>query len=365
MRASPLSVDWVKLALGLVLAGLTVYAFAVQKVENDLTCFSWLVGHWSNVSNYSHGPLIPLIASFLLYWTLSHRAPAGTNWQPYWNAMIGGGVALGIWFVASAINKEWEAIGYYYAMRLLPLTLVWQVWALRDHLRGQQSPLVGAGITLVVLAMGIYYIGVKAGQPRVVVVAGVLLLYGIALTWRGRDVFRLVFFPISFLILMVPLNFLDGAIGFPLRMFVAKAATAILNLIGIEAVQRGSGIISAVFRFDVADPCSGIRSLMALTTVTAAYAYVTQHSQWKRWFLFLCAMPLAVLGNLARVVSIAVFAQVYGQDLATKVYHDWSGFILFPVALAAMVGIGVLLNFDYRRFVQHLLQPPSRGRIHE
>jgi len=210
----------------------------------------------------------------------------------------------------------------------------------------------------VAVAMAIYYLGVKAVQPRVVVVSGIVLLYGLALSFRGRDVFRLVFFPITFLFLMVPLNFLDNVVGFPLRMFVAKISTMALNGMGIEAVQRGSGIISPVFSFDVADPCSGIRSLMALSTVTAAYAYVTQRAQWKRWVLFLCAMPLAVLGNLARVTSIALVAQVYGQKTATEVYHEWSGFILFPVALAVMVLIGFLLNFRFRRLFQNWLNPP-------
>jgi exosortase/archaeosortase family protein len=101
---------------------------------------------------------------------------------------------------------------------------------------------------------------------------------------------------------------------------------------------------------------------MALTTVTAAYAYVTQRVQWKRWALFLCAMPLAVLGNLARVTSIALVAQVYGQELATKTYHDYSGYIVFGVALSAMVIIGLSLNFPYRRVFQNLMKPPPTQR---
>jgi exosortase len=253
-------------------------------------------------------------------------------------------------------------VAYQYSMLLLPLPLIWQVWSLRQFLRSDEPASFRAGVAVLLGAMVVYYIGIKAVQPRVVVVAGVLLLYGLVLATRGPSVWRLTFFPITFLLLMVPLNFLDNAIGFPLRMFVATAATKILNFIGIEAIQRGSGIVSSVFRFDVADPCSGIRSLMALTTVTAAYAYVTQPVQWKRWFLFCCAAPLAVLGNLARVISIALVAQVYGMEFANKVYHDWSGFILFPVALTAMVVIGLLLNLPYRQLWERWTQPPARAK---
>jgi exosortase len=365
LRVTSLPTVWVKWALYAVLAGLVFYAFWIQPAERGNTCFGWLVGHWSNVSNYSHGPLIPLIASFLLWWNVSQHGQVQDDWRPYWRALGAGGATLGIWLVGGTLNKAWENSSYYLALRLLPLTLVWQVWTLRKYLVGREAPHTVIGPCVVALAVVLYYFGIKAIQPRIAVIAGVVLLYGLALSCRGTDVFRLVFFPISFLFLMVPLNFLEEAVGFPLRMFVAKSATLGLNCIGIDAVQRGSGILSAVFQFDVADPCSGIRSLMALTTVTAAYAYVTQRVQWKRWVLFACAAPLAVLGNLARVVSIALVAQVYGQDLATKVYHDWSGFIVFPVALAAMVIIGLLLNFNYRRVLEKWTRPPEPTKPNE
>jgi exosortase len=355
---SRLPMDWRKGALCFVLAGLAVYAYWGQPIEHELTCWQWLIVHWNRISNYSHGPLIPLIASALLWWNLSENGRGDENWDPYWWAMGGAGAVLMIWIVGGSINKDWEDTAYFWSLMLLPLTMGWQVWALRGHLVGRDEPSTTAGPVVVAVAMATYYLGVKAGQPRVVVVSGIVLLYGLALSFRGRDIFRLVFFPITFLFLMVPLNFLDNVVGFPLRMFVARVSTMALNGMGIEAVQRGSGIISPVFSFDVADPCSGIRSLMALTTVTAAYAYVTQRAQWKRWFLFLCAMPLAVLGNLARVISIALVAQVYGQKTATEVYHEWSGFILFPVALAVMVLIGLLLNFQFRRLFKNWLNPP-------
>jgi exosortase len=289
------SINWTKAALVLAVAALVYYAYWVQPAEHEMTCYRWLVLHWSNVSNYSHGPLIPLIAAALVWWK----------------------------------HKE-----------ILAVPISPAPW----------------GAAVVAVAVGIYYIGIKAVQPRIVVFSFVVLLYGLALALGGRAIFRHLFFPISFLLLMIPLNFLEERVGFPLRQVVASTSTVLLNWLGIETVRVGTGIYSRVFRFDVADPCSGIRSLMALTTVTAAYAYVTQRAQWKRWVLFLSAMPLAVLGNLVRVTSIALVAEVYGQDLATKAYHDYSGYIVFSVALSAMVIIGLLLNFPYRRLFDNWMK---------
>src|SRR5579859_1832240 len=219
------SIDWIKVVLGLVLVGLVYYAYFGQVVEvhDDvhLSCYRWLVSHWSNISNYSHGPLIPLIAIGLVWWK---------------------------WRDIAVVDLE----------------------------------AVPGGVAVVAVAMGIYYIGVKAVQPRIVVFSLIPLLYGLTLALGGRALFRQLFFPITFLLLMIPLNFLDVYVAFPLRVYVAQASTALLNCMGIPAYRlgpQGTAIYSSVFHFDVADPCSGIRSLMALTTVTAAYGYVTQEVQ--------------------------------------------------------------------------------------
>jgi exosortase len=357
VKFSSMPFNLAKAILYVALTGLIISAYWMQPAERGGSCYSWMVTHWYVTSNYSHGPLIPLIASSLLWWNVSQKGRERSGeWKPYWRAMAASGAVLAIWMLAPS-DKETNARCYQIAMILLPFTIALQVWTLRRHLRSTEEPEIRWGGALVAIAMAIYWLGMKAVQPRVTVFSGVLLLYGLALSFRGRDVFRICFFPITMLFLMIPLNFLDNELGLPLRLFVAKAATALLNWFGIEAINNGSAIYSRVFRFDVADPCSGIRSLMALTTVTAAYAYVTQTTQWKRWVLFLAAAPLAVLGNMARVVSIALVAQVYGQNLAGNIYHQWSGFILFPVALAAMVVLGVLLNLPYRRVFEYWTKP--------
>ena len=356
VRLPSSTVDWVKVALGVVLLGLVYYAYCVQAVEAEhgarLSCYIWLTSHWSHVSNYSHGPLIPLIAIGLLWWNLSNHLPAeGQNWKPYWIAL---GATIFILMAPDIFSDSLIAP----ALNLAPFLLFWQVAALWGGMREFTDNPDPRGVAVIAVTMVAYYFGVKAMQPRIVVFSFVLLLLGLALALGGRGLFRLVFFPITFLFLMIPLNFLDEKVGFPLQQLMAISSTGLLNMFGIETLRVGTGIYSRVFHFDVAAPCSGIRSLMALTTVTAAYAYVTQQVQWKRWVLFLSAMPLAVLGNIARVTSIALVAQVYGQEIAGKAYHEYSGFIVFGVALSTMVIIGLLLNFPFRRYFENWFKAP-------
>ncbi len=358
-------VDWVKVVLSLALAALVYVAYCVTRMGGPLfSPYTWLVQHWGSVSNYSHGPLIPFIASFLMWWNLSReRQTDAAAWKPYWVAVGCGAVAFMLPDLAQMISQQLHNQVYRVVLFAAPFLLAWQVWAVRAQLAALQEPPIRAGVAVVAIAMLFYYGGIKAAEAHTVVFSFVLLLYGLVLSLGGRKLFRMLFFPITFLFLMIPLNFMDEFVGFPLRLYVAQASTTLLNWFGIETTRVRTGIYSSVFRFDVADPCSGIRSLMALTTVTAAYAYVTQQTQWKRWVLFLSAVPLAVLGNMARVTSIALVAHVYGQDLASKTYHEYSGYIVFGVALSTMVVLGLLLNIPYRQLWEGWMKPPDQKPI--
>ena len=287
--------------MGAAIIGLVYWAFWGQVVEAGggykWSCWQWLLNQWE--VTYTHGPLMPVIAAGLIYF-------------------------------------KWDEI------RAAPL----------------QPMLRGAAV--VVVAMGIYWLGVKAMQPRIVVFAFVLLLSGLTLTLGGRALHKVLFFPIIYLLWMIPLNFLDDRLGFPLRILMAKTSTLLLNGMGIETVREGTRILSSAFAFDVENPCSGIRSLTALTTVTAAFAYITQRQQWKRWVMFLSAIPLAVLGNVARVLGIALVGHVYGQEIAMRVHDTAAGFIVFGVALTTMVAFGFLLNVPYHRIVERWLKPVAQ-----
>jgi exosortase/archaeosortase family protein len=87
-----------------------------------------------------------------------------------------------------------------------------------------------------------------------------------------------------------------------------------------------------------------------MTALTAVYAYFTQPTLLKKWILFILSIPLAVAGNIGRIISIAVVSTVSGQKLGTGLYHDWSGYVLFTIAISLMVLVGKLLNINYREF---------------
>lgn len=233
---------------------------------------------------------------------------------------------------------------------LIPIVSIVVVWMKRHELAQTPKAISGWGLAFIVLALLTHWMGAKAQQTRLSLFAFVLFIWALPFYLYGWQVAKKLIFPATYLIFCIPLNFLD-TLTFPLRIFAAAASTAILNGLGIAAERSGSAIYSLAaggFNFDVADPCSGIRSLLAMTALTAVYAYFTQKTILKQWILFLCCIPLAIIGNMARITTIALVAQAFGEKIALTLYHDYSGYVVFAVAIGFMVAIGGLLQINYR-----------------
>ena len=246
---------------------------------------------------------------------------------------------------------------------IVPFVSVGIIWFKRRELMSLPKKSSRAGLATVVLALLLHWVGAKSQQTRLSLAGLVLLMWGVPFYFYGWQVAKLLLFPCAYLIFCIPLNFLDS-LTFPLRIMVTMAATGLLNGLGIEAQRSGSAIYSTAaggFNFDVADPCSGLRSLLAMTALTAVYAYLTQKTLVKQWLLFFASIPLAIIGNIARITTVALVAEAFGQKLASGLYHDYSGYVVFSVAIGLMVGAGSLLNLDYHgaleRWKQRLLSP--------
>ncbi|MDZ4199994.1 MAG: exosortase/archaeosortase family protein [Kiritimatiellia bacterium] len=246
--------------------------------------------------------------------------------------------------------------------KLIPLVTLALLWYRRREILSAPRSMNRFGLVLIFGALLMHWTGAKMQQTRLSLFALIGLLWAIPFHLFGWSLAKHLLFPVAYLIFCIPLTFLD-TISFPLRMFATSGSVAVLNGIGIQTVQVGTAIHSAAgsgFKFDVADPCSGLRSLLAMTALTAVYANVTQNAQWKKWLLFAASIPLAIIGNVARIFTVALVAEAFGDKLALGLYHDYSGYVVFTVAILFMIGIGSLLSTDLaalkRRFRTALSQ---------
>ncbi len=264
------------------------------------------------------------------------------------------------------MTARWsDAGGEYSHGWLIPLVSLWLVCRKRRELRAVPKAVDWRGLAVVVLALFLHWLGARAQQTRLSLLGLILLLWGAPFYVYGRDVARLTLFPCVYLVFCIPMNFVDSMTS-PLRTTAAMVATSLLNGLGIPVYRIGSGLFSestAGFSFDVAPECSGLHSLLALTALTAVYAYLTQDRLWKKWFLFACSVPIALVGNIVRITLVVLVAAFFGQETAMGLWHDYSGYPIFLVGITLMLSVGGLLELNYRKvwneWKESLLRPTS------
>ncbi|HET7059171.1 MAG TPA: exosortase A [Nitrospiraceae bacterium] len=219
---------------------------------------------------------------------------------------------------------------------------VWERWDRLKVVRIAPSPwgmaVLGWGLLMLVIGS----VGAELYLQRsslIVVIAGLVLLI------MGRDALKTLMFPIAFMLFMVPLPaIVVNAVAFPLQLFAARTAEFCLFNFGIPVLREGNVIVLAGTTLEVAEACSGIRSLQALLALGTVYAYFSQRSTWKRWTLVLLSVPIAIAANAFRVSGTGVLANYWGAQAAEGFYHTFSGWLIFVVAFLLLLGCGGLLS---------------------
>jgi exosortase D (VPLPA-CTERM-specific) len=192
-----------------------------------------------------------------------------------------------------------------------------------------------------------------------------ILLAGLIVLFQGWKFFRAVLFPWAFLILMIPIPaILLNRITFPLQLLASKVASVQLELAGVPILHQGNMIVLAAMPLDVAEACSGIRSLLTLVTLAIIYGYLMEARNWVRVVLAISAVPIAVAANSLRVFGTGMLVQFGYADEAEGFYHALSGFLLFALALFMLFIVHRLISCIWKsdtagaRNVVHLEERP-------
>jgi exosortase len=243
--------------------------------------------------------------------------------------------------VLSWLSSPLEDMSHGYVVPIVSLVVLWQK---RGELRERAGGPCWSGFAWVVGFLLLAWFGSRGGQSRIELVALIGLIWAGPYALWGRGVARVMRFPAGYLLFTVPVSSFIDFFTIHLRIFSTVMATGILNGIGLSVERSGTALFShvpdAAFNVDVADPCSGIRSLFAMMALTAVYAYFTQKEGFRKWMLFACALPIAVIGNMVRIMSICLVAMWFGQETATGYYHDYSGYVVFLVGVLLMFQAG-------------------------
>ncbi|HRI39461.1 MAG TPA: EpsI family protein, partial [Nitrospira sp.] len=200
------------------------------------------------------------------------------------------------------------------------------------------------GVVWILAGSGILLIGLLGAEMFSQRISLVIILAGLVLLTCGKEYLRILSFPLAFLFFMIPLPaIVMNAIAFPLQIFAAKTAAFCLYNFGIPVLREGNVIVLAETTLEVAEACSGIRSLQALMALGTVYAYFSQSSFLRRGVLVVCSIPIAIAANAVRVSGTGVLAHYWGAEAAQGFYHTFEGWIVFVVAVLLLLVTGALL----------------------
>lgn len=243
-------------------------------------------------------------------------------------------------------DRWFDRDSYYSHGILIPFVSAYLIWNKRDVLAKipvESSPwglrIFFLGIVMHMIS-ALFHVYFSSGFSTIIV------LFGLILHFFGERIFRHIFFPVFFLIFMIPLPIVTIAnISFKLKVFAAQLATVILNdHLRIPCFQDGSTIRMQHTQVIVDDVCSGLRSLISLTALGSIFAYWIKGGWFKKSIVFLSTIPIAVVTNALRIVFLSTVSEVWGVRYATGLLHDLSGFVVFAGAFVLLWVVVKLLE---------------------
>ena len=229
---------------------------------------------------------------------------------------------------------------------LVPVIVLGILWVRRKELMALEFRTWSPAMLCIASGSALHVLGYVVQQPRISVVGFFTGLYGLGgVTW-GRSWMKAVFFPFFLFVFCVPLGSLAVPITFRLRLLVCQLVEFISHyILSIDLLREGSVLKdpSGRYQYEVAAACSGIKSQIATLGVAVILAFFSLKSWWRRVLLIASAFPLAVLGNLLRMLAIVIAAEIGGQEYGNVVHEGGpAGLLSLLPYLPAFVGLLLL-----------------------
>ena len=247
--------------------------------------------------------------------------------------------------------QSWNDSDYSYGL-LVPVFSACILWREREKLATSERKPSNFGLLVMLGAIVLLFGGTLGAELFTSRVSLVILLSGMVLFLAGWEVLRALSFPLAFLLLMIPIPaIIFNQITFPLQLLSSRLATLGLELVRVPVLRHGNILVFRNYSLEVAEACSGIRSLMTLVTLSVAYGHLAEPRRWARYALAMAMVPVAIFTNATRVMATGVLTYHFGSRAADGFFHEFSGWLIFLLAVVLMIAChGVLkrIGRDYR-----------------
>jgi exosortase len=265
--------------------------------------------------------------------------------------LVLGALLIVYWSVIAGLIQAWSTDdNYSHGFFIVPLSLYF-AWERRKAIAA--APVRPALFGAVVVAGSLFLLvaGLLGAELFISRVSIIGTIAGATLFLYGWPMLRILFFPLAFMLLMIPLPaIIFNQIAFPLQLLASNVGEYSIRSMDIPILREGNVLILANATLEVAEACSGIRSLISLITLGIVFGYFVDQRVWVRSIIALSAIPVAILANGLRVASAGVAAHNFGTAGVEGIFHEFSGWVVFVIAFAMM--------FLLQRLLQRFVPPP-------
>lgn len=223
----------------------------------------------------------------------------------------------------------------------------WLLWGYRQRVAALPArPVPWLGWPLLVLALLMFAIGVSQHIISFQTGSQIVLLAALLLVFRGMPALRLVWFPLFFMLFMIPLpEALVAAVTAPLKAAVSAVAANLLHLAGYPVGRSGVMLTVGPYQLMVADACAGLNSMFTLEALGMLYMNLMKYTSARRnVVLAVLLIPIAFCANIVRVMILVLVTYHFGDEAGQGFVHDFAGLVLFMVALLMMLVADRLLG---------------------
>ena len=244
-------------------------------------------------------------------------------------------------------RQRWDSVDYTHAYFILPISL-WLAWQKRKSIAGIMASPAGNrhsfGMPLLIIGILMFIFGWRQGYLFITTLSLIPVLCGAMVYLYGTAMVRLLAFPIFYLLLLVPppLGVLDS-ITIPMRYGVSAAVAGLLKALHYPITRDGLLLSMGGHEIYMGAPCSGFRSLITMISLGLVYVYIIKGARAKKTALLASIVPFALLGNFVRVTGVCLVTYYFGAKVGEK-FHDVSGFVIFAVLIAGLMGLEAVLE---------------------
>ena len=269
-----------------------------------------------------------------------------TNKKTLWKATFVVLLFIGLYYqtIFSMVNDWYNDSDNSHGF-LIPFISAYIIWTNREKIFTIRTKPDNLGLLVLFIGLSLYLLGITGAEFFTMRFSMIPVILGIVYYLCGREMVKNVLLPVGFLVCMIPIPaIVFNLVAFPLKLFAANIATFVIQFINIPVIRDGNIIHLTDLSLEVADACSGIRSLMSMIALGVAYAYIFQKSMLKRTILVLFIVPITIITNVARVTGTGILSHYVGPAAASGFFHEFAGIVVFLVAFAMFISVATILR---------------------